>query len=657
LAGVSNWRPCLEALRTLGVKTVRLAFDADFAVKPQVRQALRAAHEGLRAEGFVVELELWDLATAKGIDDLLLAGHTPRVLVGGEVENIMSEPSPTSNTAPPEDDLLTAPITDAKATLAKALEPAHLAALVKASREDPGPYGKFLFALKAAGATQREVDELNRAVNRQAKIKKERPQPTPAPASTPKTAELLNYTVEEYTDEDGNRRMRKVGLPNQTIAGNLLALTRGWPKRVSNWLFAPDEYRPLWLTTPNDLLAWASRHLPGDSKRNCLVWAKADDMPTEARFHAYLNQTVERYDWVESYPHHPPMPRHFYLHPEVKGGDAHRTTLRRFLDFFSPATNIDRDLLLAAVLTQLWGGEAGARPAFLITTDDQGDDQRGRGAGKSSTAQALAGVLGGYIEVQPSEKMADVKTRLLSEETQDKRAALIDNIKSLRFSWAELEGMVTQQVISGRRLYAGEGRRPNTLTWFLTVNGASLSKDMAMRCVIIHLTRPTYRPGWLEDMRAFLDAERWSLIGDALAVLRGQAGKLESYSRWSLWERDVLARLPEPADAQKVIAERQGCVDDDDAEAALVRERFVAELRCRNIDPQTDAAFIPSALAALWLCEAAGEKMPTNRASAHLATLAIGELRKSSDDGQRGFRWQGKDCSPGKAAQVVTALV
>src|SRR5437016_12783758 len=92
----------------------------------------------------------------------------------------------------------------------------------------------------------------------------------------------------------------------------------------------------------------------------------------------------------------------------------------------------------------------------------------GRGVGKSTTAQALAGVAGGHFDVRPNEDIDKIMTRLLSPLALETRVAMLDNVKTLRFSWADLEALITTDVISGRQLYDGEGRRPNTLTWVVT---------------------------------------------------------------------------------------------------------------------------------------------------------------------------------------------
>jgi hypothetical protein len=250
-------------------------------------------------------------------------------------------------------------------------------------------------------------------------------------------------------------------------------------------------------------------------------------------------------------------------------------------------------------------------------------------------------MVGGSISASPGDDMADVRKRLLSPDARGLRVLLLDNVKSLRFSWDELERLITSPVISGRRMYHGEGRMPNTFTTAITLNGASLSKDLAQRCIPIELARPTYSAEWLEETIAFIDANRWAILGDLIAILKQPAPKLSRFSRWGEWEALVLARLPEPADAQRVIEERQDSIDDDAEESELIREAFAAELRRRGHDPERDNVFIPAQVAATIVNTATNEKRPTNKTSGYLKALAITGLRKSKRDGERGWGWFG----------------
>ena len=281
---------------------------------------------------------------------------------------------------------------------------------------------------------------------------------------------FANYRVEK-TESD---KVLKVGLSAGRLAERLLDLTGGWPKRVGRVgprLFAPDgDGRPLWLETADALFAWIGRQLPAGAD-NGVRWCGGEDKVTQSQFHAALRQTVAEFDAIESAPHHPPFPHCYYMHPAVEGGDG--SALRALLARFQPATAVDADLIKALFLTLLWGGPAGQRPAFLIDTED-GDAQGGRGAGKTKLAMAAAHLAGGHIDARPGEDMDKLLTRLLSTAALDRRVALLDNVKTLRFSWADLEALITADVISGRALYVGEGRRPNTLVWLITLNRASL---------------------------------------------------------------------------------------------------------------------------------------------------------------------------------------
>jgi hypothetical protein len=93
LPGVSMWPAALPFLQTINQPIIRLAFDMDVSRNLQVALALRHAARTLQREGFRVQLELWDEADGKGIDDLLSAGHASTVLTGsamaGELGNLI----------------------------------------------------------------------------------------------------------------------------------------------------------------------------------------------------------------------------------------------------------------------------------------------------------------------------------------------------------------------------------------------------------------------------------------------------------------------------------------------------------------------------------------------------------------------------------------
>jgi hypothetical protein len=156
--------------------------------------------------------------------------------------------------------------------------------------------------------------------------------------------------------------------------------------------------------------------------------------------------------------------------------------------------------------------------------DDKPVEGKGRDVGKTTLVETIAQLVGGVIAVRARESIEELMKRLLSESCRTLRVGLLDNLKTHRFSWDDFEGLITAEYISGRQLYVGEGRRPNIITWFLTMNAASLSRDMTQLVVPNMLTRPKYAGRWTREVQAFIKARRWEIVGDILAALRAEPG-------------------------------------------------------------------------------------------------------------------------------------
>ncbi|MEO6810153.1 MAG: DUF3854 domain-containing protein, partial [Isosphaeraceae bacterium] len=89
--GVGNWEPAVAAIKALGAKVVRVAYDADAWGKLTVARALYETIRAIQADGLAVEVERWGAADGKGIDDVLAAGKPTEVLSGEAVETIARE--------------------------------------------------------------------------------------------------------------------------------------------------------------------------------------------------------------------------------------------------------------------------------------------------------------------------------------------------------------------------------------------------------------------------------------------------------------------------------------------------------------------------------------------------------------------------------------
>jgi hypothetical protein len=173
----------------------------------------------------------------------------------------------------------------------------------------------------------------------------------------------------------------------------------------------------------------------------------------------------------------------------------------------------------------------------------------------------------------------------------------------------------------------------------------------------MRLKRPEHDAAWEEQTWTFISQNRWAILGDMVAELSRSVPPLAKYTRWSEWERDILAHVAEPADCQAVIRERQEAIDDDATEASIVRDAFVAELKKRGHDAAGDAVFIPTAVAAAVVNGALGERYPVPKASTFLGTLAIEELRKSALNGARGWAWRGAESDQGAKMEPLAEAV
>ena len=89
VAGVSAWRSAIPVMKALKTRSVVLAYDADAQANLHVAMAIHGAVGGLRTAGFTVEMETWPLDVAKGIDDLLAAGHQPDLVTGEDVDTLI----------------------------------------------------------------------------------------------------------------------------------------------------------------------------------------------------------------------------------------------------------------------------------------------------------------------------------------------------------------------------------------------------------------------------------------------------------------------------------------------------------------------------------------------------------------------------------------
>lgn len=452
-----------------------------------------------------------------------------------------------------------------------ALEGDGLAAIVVVATADMAKFEAWLLDKKYTFTTE-ERTAIRRAVKarvKEAKAEAAKEKVRAREYGDRPSDRFMNYREEEIADDEGKVKIIHIGKPIGVVGDELLARTGGWPKRARHTLFARTEnHNPRLLESTASTFAWIAAQLPqsGDSK---LVWGSGRDMPSQDQFIEHLKATVERFDDLAVYPHHPLIQGYYYCHPPVRGGDG--KALHELLDHFRPASLVDRDLLLSLLMTMVWGGRPGQRPAFLLE-GAEGNKQGGVASGKTTIATKLAQLVGGVISANPEDKISDLITRILSPGAAEQRCVIVDNIKNLELSWGALEGLITTSWVSGRELYYGEGRRPNNLLYLLTCNGASLSTDLASRTVTIQIGQAVHDPDWLGITDQMIEGRRWEILGDLVAILKKPTTRLDHFSRWATWEQEVLAHVGNPSECQRVIAERQGKQDGNKNTATLIEQ-------------------------------------------------------------------------------------
>jgi hypothetical protein len=432
---------------------------------------------------------------------------------------------------------------------------------------------------------------------------------------------LQNYIA---IASDGGGEASAIPVSMAKIVDVLRKMEAGQPLRCGPSLFVDCPSHGIGFLNKSDALFGYFQ------SRFRIDWKGGGAFVSQAQLFEELRRTAPNFSAIERLPHFPQMPGCYYACQFPNPGSGE--TLRRLIARFSPSTTIDRDLLLAAFVTPFWGGQPGSRPAIVLTSD------AGRGAGKTTAVKMISRLAGGHLAIEPGEDMTKMKQRFLSPEAVGIRVALIDNVKRTKFSWGELEALITTPVISGDKKYVGEAQRPNTFTWFVTINGVALSTDLAQRAVIIKLDKATYSGDWEDETYRFIDENRDALLADIGGFFEGGQCALLQASRWGAWERDVLCRLPEPSDAQKVILERQAECDADGDDGEMIDEYVGSQLALYGYDPGRDQVRIPNATLARWFIDATGEPMKTSAVTRRLNQMAReAQIKRLRPDSSRTY--------------------
>lgn len=352
------------------------------------------------------------------------------------------------------------------------------------------------------------------------------------------------------------------------IFEQLSSICAQWPKNVAGQMVVSNDRGELRvLAKPSQLFAYLGHFSE-------IHWHRGGIRFDREVFYHYVLEQIPAFAAAELLPHWPPVTDVLYHHqaiPPVTTG-----VIDRFLNFFSPASPHDLQLLKALLLTLFWGGAGGQRPLFVLTQAPQmtaaSPRDTGRGIGKTTVCELMASLCGGYVDISGSARPEDIERRLQSIEAYGKRMVRFDNVKSSRFACEDYERMITSSILSGRKLFVGEGQRPNLLTYALTMNGVALGDDLASRSAVIHLARPIHRAAWREEVEQFIERHRWELIAEIGSILEAPPTPLSTHGRFGAWEAAVLSKLASPNELVTVLRTRSQDIDVDHDTAQMLED-------------------------------------------------------------------------------------
>ncbi len=378
-------------------------------------------------------------------------------------------------------------------------------------------------------------------------------------------------------------------------------------------------------------------------KESAIVdWRYGSNLLSQDELFELLSRRVDEFDDISHLPHLPkPIPGVFYTCEQPIIGDGSR--LDQFLDFFSPSTPEDRQLMLAALVTMFWNGPPGQRVGFIISA------QTGQGGGKTTFVHAIAKLVGGVIDAGQNADVEKVKTRLLSSGADGMRAVLTDNVKASRYSNGEFESLVTSPIFSGHRMYKGEASRKNYITFFLTMNSPSFSRDISQRFINIVLGEPKYSGKWQSEIDRFVDDHRGELLSDIAGFFGRERVEISKFNRWGEWQSEILSRLDHPRAIAQAIKDRENTNDADKVQAEEIEE-FIRERLSQRGLVSPFAIHIPIAVLAGWISEAIGEQTSARIAGQLLdryegSNMLICLSRNPSHKNGKGFVWRSPNCS------------
>lgn len=254
--------------------------------------------------------------------------------------------------------------------------------------------------------------------------------------------------------------------------------------------------------------------------------------------------------------------------------------LDEFVSLFTPATEFDKVLIKAMICTIAWSDTDGNKPGFLIQSDQTYDGKK-INFGKTTLAQEVADIFGGYVALSTKK---DLMKTLIAQ--QDKRVVLYDNVRNFANSAEDLERAITAKTLGAHQLYVGERCFQNDFTYIVTINDPETTTDLASRFVSIWLAKPEVQDNsWKHKVKRFLKQRKKDVLANVAYVLLQDPVERPEATRFPVWEAEVLNKLSN-LDFKDLLAERQAAMEFENQKGFEdYLETVLGQYRFKSINP------------------------------------------------------------------------
>ena len=431
-----------------------------------------------------------------------------------------------------------------------------------------------------------------------------------SPAKAANTKPLANFRWGQKVSGAGKAAPGMIPVHINELVDEIFIRFKGFPRRVGSVMFDHDEktdqIRPL--KTPDDLFAWIE-----EKSGQRIDWStKLQGAVTRGMLYSSLYARCQEYQMISSVPTWPARNDVYYTFGELPEPTPDARYFSEFCEFFNPTTGEDMELLRVLVASPIYYIRKADRPLWVI------DSEHGQGVGKTKLAEMIAMLYGGddiesgeplwadYKLVNNESSLYQLFRRLLSTNGRRKRIFLLDNVDGY-FKSSALATLITQGSISGMAPYGKtEETRTNDLTYIITSNSATVSRDLSSRAMFISMSRPECpRDMWEKEVQEFITTNRMQIMADIIGILeKGAQFDFSPATRFRTWERDVMAPVMATSAVYnlcwKVNQERQITSDGEIDEADQIKDYFRNEIERCGLNPDTCALWIEARAIQLW---------------------------------------------------------